>query len=164
MLDRAVIFHAALLSTIRLTALMVRATSQWKYEQFDQLANTERRNDRKRTQCAVFLVIPVFLYTASESKTRDYNMSPFTFPNGFQAVRRVFLVLTGLVLVSPLLGYAQSFEDVFTIQDSLELEQGDDAFLSVPYVICSKMEACSLLSRASSVCFDTIAAVPFSPP
>ncbi|MES3628646.1 MAG: hypothetical protein PPP56_00600 [Longimonas sp.] len=42
-------------------------------------------------------------------------------------------MLTGLILVSPLLGQAQSFEEVFTIQDSLELEQGDDAFLAAPY-------------------------------
>jgi len=61
-------------------------------------------------------------------------MSPLTVSNGFRAVRHVFLMLVGLVLVSPSLGQAQSFEEVFTIQNSLELEQGDDAFLSVPYV------------------------------
>ncbi|PEN08894.1 hypothetical protein CRI93_03870 [Longimonas halophila] len=44
------------------------------------------------------------------------------------------LAIFAWVFTAPCTGHAQSFEDVFTIQDSLELEQGDDAFLSVPYV------------------------------
>lgn len=44
------------------------------------------------------------------------------------------LVLAGLLLAVPFVSHAQSFDDVFTIQESLELEQSDDAFLSGPYV------------------------------
>lgn len=75
----------------------------------------------------------LFLYIALTSKASTCTMSLFTCSTGRRTVRYVFLLLAGLVFVSPPLGHAQSFEDVFTIQESLELEQGDDAFLAGPY-------------------------------